>query len=68
VLNRIVIIERKRPATAGVIGGNPDERELPWSMNQLGEEGWDVVTLFDASQSGGQTRNVVVVFKRQKPQ
>ena len=37
-------------------------------MNQLGEEGWDVVTLFDASQSGGQTRNVVVVFKRQKPQ
>jgi hypothetical protein len=35
-------------------------------MNTLGEAGWELVTGFDTNIAYGQTRDVVVIFKREK--
>jgi hypothetical protein len=35
-------------------------------MNQLGSDGWELVTGFDTNRELGETRDVVVIFKRQK--
>ena len=48
----------------GLIGGKIDESKLESFMNDLGREGWELVEIFDTNQSGGQTRDVFVVFKR----
>ena len=48
----------------GLIGGKIDESKLESFMNDLGREGWELVAIFDTNQSGGQTRDVFVVFKR----
>jgi len=51
-------------ATTGLTGGKLDELKLDALMNQLGAEGWELVSAFDTNQSYGATRDVVVVFKR----
>jgi hypothetical protein len=33
-------------------------------MNELGSQGWELVTGFDTNKSYGETRDVVVIFKR----
>ncbi len=48
----------------GFIGGKIDESELESSMNELGSDGWELVAVFDTNQSGGQTRDVIAIFKR----
>ena len=53
-------------ATTGFLGGKLDERKLDDYMNQLGEQGWELVSAFDTNQSAGATRDVVAVFKRGK--
>lgn len=52
--------------TTGFAGGKLDEGNLEYRMNQLGEEGWELVTAFDTNQSHGASRYVVTIFKRQK--
>jgi hypothetical protein len=52
--------------THGFMGGIFDERQLEDMMNSLGEAGWELVTGFDTNQAYGQTRDVVVIFKREK--
>lgn len=51
-------------AATGFLGGKFDERQLDVYMNQLGAEGWELVTGFDTNKSYGETRDVVVIFKR----
>lgn len=51
-------------AAKGFLGGKFDEQQLDAYMNQLGSEGWELVTGFDTNKSYGETRDVVVIFKR----
>ncbi len=53
-------------ATTGFSGGKLDERRLDERMNELGEQGWELVSAFDTKQSYGASRDVVAVFKRAK--
>jgi hypothetical protein len=51
-------------ATTGFLGGKFDAAQLDANMNQLGREGWELVAAFDTNQSYGQTRDIVLIFKR----
>lgn len=51
--------------TRGFLGGNFDEKELDALMNEYGAQSWELVAGFDTNQSYGQTRDVVIIFKRQ---
>lgn len=53
-------------ATTGFSGGKLNERLLDERMNELGEQGWELVSAFDTNQSYGASRDVVAVFKRAK--
>ena len=53
-------------ATKGFLGGKFDESTLDAFMNQLGSQGWELVAAFDTNKSYGETRDVVVIFKRAK--
>jgi hypothetical protein len=52
--------------TTGFFGGNLDETALDQGLNQLGSQGWELVAAFDTNQSQGVTRDVVIIFKRQR--
>jgi len=51
-------------ATTGFSGGKLDEDTFTDHINDLGDQGWELVAAFDTKQAGGQTRDVIVVFKR----
>ena len=51
-------------ATAGFLGGKFDAEQLDLYMNELGAQGWELVTGFDTNKSYGETRDVVAIFKR----
>jgi len=51
-------------AAGGFLGGKVDENDLDAYMNAFGRQGWDLVTAFDTNQSYGQTRDVIMLFKR----
>lgn len=51
-------------AAKGFCGGKFDERQLDSYMNDLGREGWELVAGFDTNKNYGETRDVVVIFKR----
>ena len=51
-------------ATKGFLGGKLDETELDSFMNELGSQGWELASAFDTNQAYGETRDVVVLFKR----
>lgn len=53
-------------ATTGFTGGKLDEDALTDYMNELGSKEWELVTAFSSNQGGGQTRDIVAVFKRPK--
>lgn len=50
----------------GLIGGKLDETKLDCMMNELGAQGWELVAGFDTNKGYGETRDVVIIFKRQK--
>ena len=50
--------------TSGFLGGKVDEQELQSTLNDLGFEGWELVSSFDTSMSQGSSREVVLIFKR----
>lgn len=54
-------------ATAGFIaGGNLDGDAFNAKLNELGHEGWELVSCFDTNMMHGRTRDVVAVFKRER--
>jgi hypothetical protein len=54
-------------ATTGVwIGGNLDTDMFNQKLNELGEEDWELVSIFDTNYGQGTTRDVVAVFKRSR--
>jgi hypothetical protein len=48
----------------GLLGGKVDEHQLDAEMNSLGRDGWELSAAFDTNQAYGQSRDVVVIFKR----
>ncbi|HEX2750800.1 MAG TPA: DUF4177 domain-containing protein [Verrucomicrobiales bacterium] len=46
-------------------GGNVDESELKDEFNNLGRQGWELVTASEPSMAGGQSRNIIFIFKRE---
>ncbi len=51
-------------AATGFLGGKIDEVALDAMMDDLGSQGWELAAAFDTNASDGQTRDVVVIFKR----
>jgi hypothetical protein len=48
-----------------VFGGAVDGQELTDRLNELGAEGWELVTAFDTNMAHGRTRDVLAVLKRE---
>ena len=46
------------------LGGILDGEKFNDRLNQLGQEGWELVCVFDTNMAEGQTRDVVAVLKR----
>ena len=51
----------------GLMGGKFDAAQLDRAMNDLGQQGWELVTAFDTNEAYGSPRDVVVLFKRPAP-
>ncbi|GFN30266.1 hypothetical protein PCURB6_05260 [Paenibacillus curdlanolyticus] len=43
-----------------------NEELLEQELNNYGFEGWELVSCFDTSSYQGQSREVIIVFKRRK--
>lgn len=56
----------KLAATGFWTGGKIDEAKLDAMMNDLGCAGWELAAAFDTNEASGNTRDVVVLFKRPK--
>ncbi len=54
----------KLPAQGGFLGGKFDEKALESAMNELGREGWELAAAFSTTMGNGQTRDIVLLFKR----
>ncbi|WP_127567697.1 DUF4177 domain-containing protein [Paenibacillus xylaniclasticus] len=52
--------------TGGFLGGKVNEELLEQELNNYGFEGWELVSCFDTSSYQGQSREVIIVFKRRK--
>lgn len=50
--------------TGGFLGGKVNEYELQSTLNDLGFEGWELVSSFDTSMSQGSSREIILIFKR----
>ncbi len=48
----------------GLMGGKLDTGALDRMMNGLGADGWELTSAFDTNEGYGNTRDVVVIFKR----
>jgi hypothetical protein len=53
-----------RLAATGWVGGNLDFTAFEALLNDLGQQGWELVSTFDTNTSTGSTKDVVAVFKR----
>jgi len=54
----------KFEATGWFLGGILDAQKFTDHLNQLGQQGWELVSVFDTNMGSGQTREVVAVLKR----
>jgi hypothetical protein len=48
----------------GVFGGKVDKASFQYELNELGAQGWELVSTVAAAQSYGSTRWIISVFKR----
>ena len=54
-----------RVETHGMAGGILEVEEFDRLLNQLGQQGWELVAVFDTNYNQGGTRFVLATFKRQ---
>lgn len=52
--------------TKGFSGGLLDISDFNRTLNNYGNDGWELVNCFDTNQSHGASRKVIAVFKRQR--
>ncbi len=45
-------------------GGQVDDAEMTRTLNELGGDGWELVSAFDTNYEGGSTNTVVCILKR----
>ncbi|MFD0710746.1 DUF4177 domain-containing protein [Paenibacillus sp. GCM10027626] len=50
--------------TGGFLGGKVNEEELDDLLNSRGYEGWELVSSFDTSLYQGQSKDIIMIFKR----
>jgi hypothetical protein len=50
----------------GFFGGKVDFLALNEKLDELGEEGWEVVAMEDTNMYEGASRSIVVILKREK--
>jgi hypothetical protein len=50
----------------GFFGGKVDFKAVSKQLNDLGEEGWEVVTMQDINMYEGGSRKIVIILKREK--
>ena len=48
----------------GFLGGKVDEDRFEQALNDLGAQGWELVSAVASTQSYGSTRWVISIFKR----
>lgn len=46
-------------------GGIIDQEKFEMLLNELGKDGWELVTSFDTNKNYGETKNVISIFKRE---
>jgi hypothetical protein len=51
-------------AEGWLLGGVLNGEKFNNRLNELGEEGWELVNVFDTNVQGGRSRNIVAVMKR----
>jgi len=51
-------------ATGWFSGGKVDVNVLDERLNALGQDGWELTSGFDTNKLYGETRDVVLIFKR----
>ncbi len=51
-------------ATGFWLGGNIDKLQLDQMMNELGQQGWELAAAVDTNKVYGETKDIVVIFKR----
>ena len=56
----------KLEAKGWFVGGKIDEAMLDEHMNRLGINGWELVSGFSTTQTSGQTRDIILIFKRER--
>lgn len=49
---------------AGWWGGKVDADHFDARLNELAEDGWEIDQCFPVAMSNGQTKNIVLIFKR----
>lgn len=49
----------------GFYGGKINAEAMDHELNDLGQEGWELVTSFDSNKYQGETRSVFLLFKRE---
>ena len=49
------------------LGGVLDVSAFDGKLNELGRDGWELVSSFDTNMYQGSSREVVAVFKRPRP-
>ena len=54
--------------TKGFWGGYVEIQKIEDQFNQLGNDGWEMVTSTSTNQSYGSSKSIVFVFKRKKSQ
>ncbi len=52
------------PAGGLFVGGKIDAQQLTERLNELGSEGWELVSVFDTNMLEGKTRDVFAILKR----
>lgn len=48
------------------MGGKVDTDELQTLLTSLGNEGWELVNTFDTAMTDGRSRNLVMIFKKER--
>ena len=61
---RFEYITFKIAASGWLAGGDLDGDAFNERLNDLGAEGWELVSVFDTNMGHGRTRDVVAVLKR----
>ncbi|UVI27494.1 DUF4177 domain-containing protein [Paenibacillus spongiae] len=50
--------------TGGFLGGKVNQEELDELLNSQGYEGWELISCFDTSMTQGQSKDLIMIFKR----